>query len=137
MPFVCAHEIRRRRISGLSRQTFVSAVKKVFDLLFFDATRQDFRYFEIDNELSLSLSPSPHESSLVLFYRRDARTFPHEIEKHRTGWRSWIPVTRVNSQRWFTFTLELFPSLRIEIHSGIRLELLLNDFKGAVKPISS
>lgn len=51
----------------------------MFDLVFF--TCQDFRYFEIDADNKLS----PRESSLALFYRRDARTFPHEIEKHLAG----------------------------------------------------
>lgn len=104
---VCARnpeEARRRRISGLSRQTFVS------DLLFFDTTRQDFRYFEIDADNELSLPP--HESSLVPRVILSARRTNISARNWKTpGWRSWIRVTRANSwrsQRQFTFTSNLF-----------------------------
>lgn len=121
---VCARnpeEARRRRISGLSRQTFVS------DLLFFDTTRQDFRYFEIDADNELS--PSSREFSCTSRYFIGATHEHFRTKLKNTG---LAQLDSRHPREFLTFAtivhihIEPFPSFPIEIHSGIYpiLELL-------------
>lgn len=93
-------EARRRRISGLSRRTFVSTVEKKCSTLFF----LHAKIFDISKLMPITSSLLARVLSRY-FIGATHEHFRTKL-KNTPGWRSWVHVTRANSSTtWFAFDL--------------------------------
>lgn len=140
VPFVCAHEIRRKRGEG----GLAACRGKRLSPTFFFSTRHA-KIFDISKLMPITSSLSLLTRVLLylaLFYRRDARTFPHEIEKHRAGAAGFASPARIpdvrNDSSHSHRTFSKFPNWN-SFGNISDPRAASNDFasKGAVKPISS